>query len=711
MKVIARTAGPHNEDVCALSLDWMFRLVLPLGGHKVLLEESQFTDIEIARELGLGHFGLVDQDEFDLDGRQSTGSDQKGTFRVRSLTKLAAEWELLRLSFPTLGYPDRLGENLEEMSRHIGLDEMDRKILGFMVMMQTDGLLHETAEMLGFISNAKLPRVVSQLLDLPTSAARQKLSRGGILVRVGLLLPIDEARGYLNSMLDLPQRWLADALRYRKGPIMELFQDSFRIAPPAELVRTDYDHIELDVDIVLGSLGNALATGATGVNILVYGLPGTGKSEFSRMVAQALSVSLYEIACTDRDGDPINSYRRLCALRSAMTVLGEQKSLLVFDEIEDLFTRVSEHELKPVTFQKGWINRILEENPVPCFWLTNDVTVMDDAMIRRFDVVIRLNSPPKAKRERIIRACSEDCLDDAMVTRLSEHDRVTPAIMTRAMRVTQILRADNEVIDPNHVVSRLVDATIEAQGFRSTNDVLRLPLPDTYSVQFLNTDHDLAGLVDGLRRHPHARLCFYGPPGTGKTAAGQWIARELGLPLMVKQVSDIVSPYIGETERNLAKVFRQAREEQGVLLIDEVDSFLQERKNAQRGWEVTQVNEMLTQIENYPGLFVASTNLMDGLDEAALRRFDLKINFRFLTPEQVCELFDRHTQKLGLMSSSEGLRTCLRRLDYLTPGDFSAVLRRSRFSPVSNADELYHALLGECSFKLKRQSRPIGFVT
>ena len=139
-------------------------------------------------------------------------------------------------------------------------------------------------------------------------------------------------------------------------------------------------------------------------------------------------------------------------------------------------------------------------------------------------------------------------------------------------------------------------------------------------------------MIDGLRKHPEARLCFYGPPGTGKTAFGHWLARELKKPLMVQRVSDLVSPYVGTTEQNLARAFEKASEEQAVLLLDEVDSFLQDRKKATQSWEVTAVNEMLTQMESYRGLFIASTNLMQGLDQATLRRFDLKVKFDFLRP-------------------------------------------------------------------------------
>lgn len=104
---------------------------------------------------------------------------------------------------------------------------------------------------------------------------------------------------------------------------------------------------------------------------------------------------------------------------------------------------------------------------------------------------------------------------------------------------------------------------------------------------------------------------------------------------MVKRVSDLVSPYVGTTEQNLAQAFDRAQQEDAVLLLDEVDK-LQDRRKARQSWGVTAVNEMLTQMESYRGLFIASTNLMSDLDEASLRRFDLKVHFGYLKALQVC---------------------------------------------------------------------------
>ncbi|MNP42777.1 hypothetical protein D3C76_1365640 [compost metagenome] len=118
---------------------------------------------------------------------------------------------------------------------------------------------------------------------------------------------------------------------------------------------------------------------------------------------------------------------------------------------------------------------------------------------------------------------------------------------------------------------------------------------------------------------------------------------------------------------------------------------------------------MLTQMESYRGLFIASTNLMRDLDEASLRRFDLKIHFGYLTRLQIQKLFNAHLQALKLKdpANTSGLR--LSGEVNLTPGDFALVARRARFKPFANAQELAQALFMESRLKASIP-RPIGFV-
>jgi SpoVK/Ycf46/Vps4 family AAA+-type ATPase len=165
--------------------------------------------------------------------------------------------------------------------------------------------------------------------------------------------------------------------------------------------------------------------------------------------------------------------------------------------------------------------------------------------------------------------------------------------------------------------------------------------------------------------------------------------------------------WVGGTEANIAKAFRQAEQESALFLIDEVDSFLQDRRGAQRNWEITEVNEMLTQIESFPGVLIASTNLMDGLDQAALRRFDYKVRLDYLRAEQAAAMLEKYCAAWGIALRAEDAER-LKPLG-LTPGDYAVVARRHRLAPYRDAGALIEDLRAEAALR-QPASRRMGFM-
>jgi SpoVK/Ycf46/Vps4 family AAA+-type ATPase len=202
---------------------------------------------------------------------------------------------------------------------------------------------------------------------------------------------------------------------------------------------------------------------------------------------------------------------------------------------------------------------------------------------------------------------------------------------------------------------------------------------------------------------------LFGAPGTGKSAYSRWLADYLDKPLHVKRGSDLLSKWLGGTEKNIARIFKEAEQDNAVLLIDEVDSFLQDRNSSQHSWEITGVNEMLTRMEAYNGVFIASTNRLDDLDAASLRRFDLKVKFDALKPQQAWKLLLSHCQALGLPEPDASLQRRLQTLDGLTPGDFAVLERQHRFRPITDVTALIDALYAECALKTPLQRQPMGF--
>ena len=148
----------------------------------------------------------------------------------------------------------------------------------------------------------------------------------------------------------------------------------------------------------------------------------------------------------------------------------------------------------------------------------------------------------------------------------------------------------------------------------------------------MEADLDLIDLAGRLERSGERRfsMCLQGPPGTDKSTYARWLADRLGLEVMHRRASDLMSIWVGETERNIARAFAEARDTEAFLIFDEADSLLADGRGAHRSWEVSQVNEMLTWMESHLLPFVCTTNDGEWLDSASLRRFVFKARLGFL---------------------------------------------------------------------------------
>ena len=493
---------------------------------------------------------------------------------------------------------------------------------------------------------------------------------------------------------------------------IDLLSESVTPSAPAVLTLRDYPHIGKELAVLKPYLRTALQEKQKGVNIFLYGAPGTGKSQLVKALARYLRCELFEVSSEDEGDDAITGKDRLRAYRAAQYFFAKRRNLILFDEVEDVFSDGDSFFGKRSTAQshKAWVNRILEESPVPTLWLSNRVEGIDPAFIRRFKMVFELPVPPTSKRRQIIGRACQGLLKPAHIKRLAGSSALAPAVVTQTAAVVRGIHKQLGEQGTAGAFDLIVNNTLETQGHRPIKRFDPNRLPETYDPAMINADGEVLKIVDGLVKTRAGRLCLYGPPGTGKTAYARWLAERMDAPLLVKRGSDLISMWVGGTEKNIARAFTEAERDNAVLLIDEVDGFLQDRRYAQRSWEVTGVNEMLTQMESFAGVFIASTNLVDGLDQASLRRFDLKMKFDFLRPEQAWRLFGRHCEQLGLpIAEPAPLKRELGRLRNLTPGDFAAVLRRHRFQPISSPPELRQALSRECDLK-ENNGRGIGFV-
>ena len=685
---------PTIQKLPPLVRYWLLCLLVPLGGHRSFVQGNHFSDDGLADVLGLAQFTEPSADAFD---QKSVLSKLREDFRQYGAPKNCPE------------SPPILRANTLRLSALVGLTDIDCAILEFAVMLHNERLLDDTADMLGQLSSTRVFYVLSVLLLVPEAAIRTALNPQGTLARSGLVSVSRIGSGTLRGKIDLISDQFADHILSSETDPITLLREVVAEAGPAHLSISDYPHLSTSLQVLQPYLQHAIDTGRRGVNIFLYGAPGTGKSELSKVLAQVLGCELFNVTVEDDEGDPIGATRRLRAFRAAQCFFNQRRVLIAFDEVEEIFNDTDIFNPRSIAERrKSWINRALEENPVPTIWLSNSIVGLDPAFIRRFDMLIEVPVPPKQQRLQIIQSLSENLLDKAAIARIADSPELAPAVVERACNVARAVAPVLGPIATAQAIEHLIGNTLLAQGHPplQRNDAARLP--SVYNPAFLNADSNLEEIGASIIATGSARLCLYGPPGTGKTAYGRWLSEKMGVPLHIKRVSDLMSKYIGENERNIADAFRHAEQDKAILMIDEVDSFLQDRRSAQRTWEMTLVNEMLTQMENFSGIFLASTNLMDGLDPAALRRFDLKVRFDFLRTDQSIALLNSYCTALELAAPRARSLAQIAGLRNLTPGDFSNVIRQSRLRRINHCTDFVDALAAECKLK-QTATNSIGF--
>jgi transitional endoplasmic reticulum ATPase len=288
--------------------------------------------------------------------------------------------------------------------------------------------------------------------------------------------------------------------------------------------------------------------------------------------------------------------------------------------------------------------------------------------------------------------------EDDWLARIAAQEHLTPAQLERAAKLAR--HADSGDPDAHRtLVQQALDRSVTLLGQKRTP--ARNAVPTGYDLRYLNTDQDLPRLAAALQRRPHGAFCFYGPAGTGKSELARYLADALEQPLLVKRASDLLGSYVGQTEQQIAAMFNDARQRDAVLVLDEADSFLRDRRTAHQSWEVTQINELLTQMEAFEGVFICTTNRMESLDAASLRRFTWKIRFDWLTPTQRWALFLQELARLGGdVAEAMDYRAEIRRLEHVTPGDFAAVVRQSElWDETPSAGAFYDRLCAEVVVK------------
>lgn len=668
---------------------------------------EQYVQAVVARYMvnaleSMGRYSSLNQGALDFlhqnypfyDFKQDSAFDEnakKTGLYIDRLSSLIADWEQ--------DGPSREYAKIETLAGKLGLDHEDIEIIRFGYALKTEPFLVEfICHMSNEVNWMSIPKQLSCFLNFPPSLISSKCLSSSKLINTGLIdVSFHRFGRGVDDAIALPAyliKWIecqddADILTMLCGTSVK-----------SPLKYEHYDHIK-DVRDTLkrfleGSLHNRKSKGT---NILVYGEIGTGKTEFAKVIAGHIGANLYAIGeeCSAEDTFEISRDERLCKLKMAGYLLEDVPSaILLFDEMEDLLNC----GYGPKKESKVFMNRLLETNAVPTIWVSNSINLFDTSFLRRMSFVVEMKSPPAHARKIIWdNICTETGFsmkpDDAEA--LSKQFDDPPAFIAKAINGAKVM--EGGVSD----ISYMLNSMRKSVGLKPAAGATMLP--QKFDESLVNVSMDLDALSRKLSNKGvplNFSLCLYGASGTGKSAYARYLADRMGMDVSHIRASDILSPYVGATEENIANAFEDAAAKREFLIFDEADSFLSDRKNARNAWEITAINEMLTWMESHPYPFVCTTNLMDRIDNAALRRFTFKVKFDFLNQVQIKKAFYSF---FNTQMPDSG-----RCLHATTIGDFSVVKKKAGLLGVKSDSRIIFDMLAEEAECRTPVRAPVGFL-
>lgn len=433
--------------------------------------------------------------------------------------------------------------------------------------------------------------------------------------------------------------------------------------------------------------------GDNAANLLLYGKPGSGKTEFAKALAKACGLEAFVYKNeTEMDGNGDNSSGRHSIARlNCLLSLERKDSVIIVDEAE---TVLRTQFFGNCIAQKGTVNQMLDKNVNKVIWILNYTNDLDESTKRRMTYSVRFNvmsekSMKKIAKSELGKIQMPETLRKKVLALFGKY-QVTGA------SVKNVTKTLSEIAAQSMDKKQEKEALVLAEDILKANSLLlygraipkmRQEVCDSYCESVLNTSVPADRVVQMVKnavafdkknknKKTGIRILLYGLSGAGKTEFVRYIGQCLNKKVILKRASDILGMFVGESEKNIRNAFNAAKCNDTILFFDEADSFFADRSNAQRSWERTQVNEFLTQMEEFGGICICATNLKEIMDPAMQRRFHLAVEFKPLKEEGVKTLLQKYFGKYDF--TPEQIDSIMR-YNSVTPGDFSVLFSRVRF--------------------------------
>jgi SpoVK/Ycf46/Vps4 family AAA+-type ATPase len=606
-----------------------------------------------------------------------------------------------------------IAETLDDLGDLANFSELDKQLVTMAFALRASTSFMVFME-LAFEDKQRARAILPVMLGCEPTVLKAAMNEDGALAKSGLLPAA--ARG--RKLLPLSEFWTDFLAGDQDGET----NIHVRLLKPFEVRESTgaVGRLQSEDQQIIKSLIHADIEDAPATNVLLYGPMNVNKKGVVKKLLDDSGVNGWVLNAKEATDGDLGS---LCFFAQRALAEVAPDDILIVEKAPSVLSGRKMTQFLFFRFEseddeelKSADEVLLMENPVRTLWLSTAAARLSEESLGCFLFHSEIKRASRAERrqkvEEVIRSLG---FSDKLEQELSLQAGLSEQQLKNAVTVAAIAAKDDS-IKAESVILQTVSRSQQALDRREKDD-LRIPVTQ-YSLEYLNTSGRFGAqqIISSLKKRQAGTLAFYGIPGTGKSQLAEYMAGELDKPLLTRRASELLDKYVGESEKRIAEMFAEGESEEAVVLLDEADTFLRDRTQANHQWEVSVVNELLQRMERFKGIFIIATNLFSQLDTAALRRFTFKLEFKELTSEQRWKMFLHESgldKKQGEFNPEEleGIKKELASIEMLTPGDFATIKRQCLLLDEElSVDDWLDQLRLEAEMKQKATAeRKLGF--